>query len=148
MKVVLDKVATMLAAAILAMVPWIALLGDKTTTALVVSSMCVLALAFTARGEIIRSPWFVLAGCLAGWFFIGGPSQMAPEGHVLREGLANGFTIRDAVKVQSIASLTTISFFLVYHMSQSRSVSQGSKKSPRDAGANTAEGMVWRSSED
>lgn len=147
MKIVLDKVAAMLAAAILVMVPWIALLGDKATTALVISSMCVIALGFTARGEILRSPWMVLAGFFAGWCFIGGPSQMAPEGHVLREGFSIGFTVRDALKVQSVSSLATIGFFVVYHMGLSGVGSHGAKSQVKDAKKSGPSDLSWTSFE-
>ena len=147
MKLVLDKVATMLFAAVVMMVPFLAMLGEKGTTPLVVCSLCALALVSTARGEIVRSPWLVLAGCLAGWCFIGGANQLAPEGHSLREGFSVGFTLRDAVKAQSVSSLATIGFFLVYHIGLSGAPSKATKSSlPEDTKSGRSE-LFWMPSE-
>jgi len=147
MKVILDKLATIFVAAIVMMIPWIAMLGEKGITSLVVCSLCALALVFTARGEIVRSPWLVLAGCLAGWFFIGGAHQMAPEGHSLREGFSAGVTIRDALRAQSVSSFATIGFFLVYHMGLSGNASKAPKKAGKEEIKSSQAELFWMPSE-
>lgn len=143
MKVVLDKVATIFVAAIVIMIPWIAMLGEKGLSPLAVCALCALALVFTARGEIVRSPWLVLAGCCAGWVFIGGASQLAPEGHSLREGFSVGFTLRDAVKAQSVSSFVTIGFFLVYHMGLSGIASRPPKKAGKEDPKSAQAELSW-----
>ncbi len=147
MKLVLDKLATMFVAAIVVMVPWIVMLGEKATTPLVVCCLCVLALVFTARGEILRSPWLVLAGCFAGWCFIGGANQLAPEGHSLREGFSVGFTLRDAIKVQSVASFATLGFFLVYHLGISGGAPKTSKRQQEEKAKSSDAELFWMPSE-
>lgn len=147
MKLVLDKVATIFFAAVVMMVPWIAMLGEKGTTPLVFCSLCALALVFTARGEILRSPWLVLAGCFAGWCFVGGANQLAPDGHSLRDGFSVGFTLRDAMKAQSASSLVTIGFFLVYHMGLSGHTSKDSKRSRTEETTSAQADLSWTPSE-
>jgi len=74
--------ATIFVAAIVIMIPWIAMLGEKGITPLVVCLLCALALMFTARGEVLRSPWLVLVGCLAGWLFVGEAPKRAGKQEV------------------------------------------------------------------
>jgi len=147
MKVVLDKVATIFVAAIVIMIPWIAMLGEKGITPMVVCLLCALALMFTARGEVLRSPWLVLVGCLAGWLFIGGAHQMAPEGHSLREGFAVGVTLRDALRAQSVSSFATIGFFLVYHIGLSGNPPKAPKKACNEETKSARAELFWMPSE-